>query len=266
METDLSRHDPNNPGEEQIYDGTPDGMTPISGDGLSPAGQQFADEALTSDWLELLWPTIQIELDAVYGACSAIVQLTVDILGTVQITSSNFAIDGIDLDDSETAQRVAQQVQQISVSTAKTGLALAVATFFVVVSSWLAINWGTCAIFLVNLLTWNCAMAAHLWAIYHNAANGVTTVEDAVCMVGSVFMTWITKMVGFAVGRYLLFDRIAGVLENIFGEMNQMAMKAVKWIMIVCGLCWIGIMVYEIGMILATQPVGGVFVAPSWAT
>jgi len=195
--------------------------------------EQFVNQALTVEWTSSLWPTLEFVLDAIYGAISAIVDLTIDILGTINIIYTELAVTGVDFNNEETALRVAQQVEQTAISTAQTGNILSWATLGVTVGSWLAINWGTYVIFLVTLITWYTALIAHLNAVCSNLANGYTTVADALSIMSSVFAAWLTKMLGFAIARSTLHGRVMYILEEIFEESNAVAMKAAKWTMII---------------------------------
>jgi hypothetical protein len=255
-----------NPDSPIKYDGTSDGVGPEPEDELNPASQQFANQNLIFQWLQSLWPTLQITVNAAFGVCTLVMDLTIDLLGTVNVVTSNFGIQGINFDDPVIAQRVAQQVEQAQISTFETGTHLTLATVALIVSSWLVINWATYIIFMVCLGVWSACLFKHLWALYHNYANGYTTGGDTLMGIGVLIIVWLAKLFGFLIIQGHLVDKVTGILTKIFGKVNAVAMQAAKWTMILAFILWILVMVYELGVIASAQPMDAIFVAPSWVT
>jgi hypothetical protein len=192
--------------------------------------------------------------------------LTIDILGALNVITSNFGIQGINFDDPVAAQRVAQQVEQAEIGTFETESHLTLATVALIVSSWLVINWATYLVFMVCLGIWSACLLKHLWALYHNYANGYTTVGDTLMGIGILIVVWLAKLLGFLIIQGQLIDRVTGILTKIFGKVNAVAMQAAKWTMVLAAVLWILVMVYEFGVIASTQPMNAIFVAPSWVT
>jgi hypothetical protein len=244
-------------------DGTGSGALPSEGDGLDPDVQQSARDALTCQWLAWWWPTLQIALNAGYGACSVSVLLTVDILGCVSVSDADFSITGIDFDDEENADHIASEAMPVLQDTGDTGFALSFATALVTVSSWLVINWALYGCFLIAIALWNICMALHLWAVWCNLANGYTTVGDALQILAGVVLTWVVKLANIWIRESVLTERVMSALESIFGKMNPLAMAATKWTLIICGLLWIAILARMISDILYIHILSDIFPHPS---
>jgi hypothetical protein len=255
-----------NPNAPTKHDGTVDGAGPEPEDELNPASQQFADQNLIFQWLQSWWPTLQITANAAFGVCTLVIDLTIDILGAMNVVTSNFGIQGINFDDPVVAQRVAQQVEQAQIDTSESGSHLTLATLAVIVSSWLVINWASYLVFMVCLGVWSACMFKHLWALYHNYANGYTTVGDTLMGIGLIMAVWLVKLLGFLIIHGELAERVKGILTSIFGKVNAVAMQAAKWTLRIAAVLWLLVMVYEIGAIASTQPMNAIFVAPSWVT
>jgi hypothetical protein len=255
-----------NPDSPIKYDGTGDGAGPEPEDEVNPPSQQFADQNLVFQWLQSWWPTLQITVTAAFSVCTLVIDLTIDILGAMNVVTSNFGIQGINFDDPVVAQRVAQQVEQAQIDTSESGSHLTLATLAVIVSSWLVINWASYLVFMVCLGVWSACMFKHLWALYHNYANGYTTVGDTLMGIGLIMAVWLVKLLGFLIIHGELAERVKGILTSIFGKVNAVAMQAAKWTLRIAAVLWLLVMVYEIGAIASTQPMNAIFVAPSWVT
>lgn len=180
--------------------------------------------------------------------------------------TADLRIQGFNLDDPAKARQIADELRESRISVAKTGFYLAQATVAVLLSSWLVINWATYMVFCVALGVWHAAMLVHLYALYKNCENRHTTVEDTVYMISSVSLSWAAFLAGSIFRKCQLVERTREVLVRIFGPVQEEAMKAARWMMIVSALMWVLGMVWEIGQILAMQPVDAPFHAPSWVT
>ena len=231
---------------------------------MNPDAEQFSENALSCEWLESFWPTIQITLNAAIGIFSALIQLTIDLLGSVAFTSCNLGVTGIDFDDPNTAQRVALVTERAAISTAKTGLILATWTLGLLISSYCALNPGALVIFLVVLAMWEYVFYNHIQAFITNLANGYTTVSDAISSILTQTIGFISLLCGFAfkVGGKTL-DCVVKVIEKLFGKINEKCAVVVKWILIFNALFWIGYTLYTCYHIQQSQGMDSIFIAPN---
>ncbi len=274
---DLNVHDPNAPsvppptqdppsGEAVSCDGTPEGNGPAATADLPPETQQYADQNIGLEWLQSWWPTLQITVNVVCGLVSLTILLTVDILGSLNVVTSDWQIQGLDFDDPVRAQQIADESEQLEVNTAKSGLILNLATAALTAASWLVMNWVTFIVFCVALGTWHAAMFAHLYALYLNCENQHCTVENTLFKIWGIMTTWIMFLIGAVIRTTATSQKVLTVLERIFGKPQGAAMKAAKWMMILSAFMWLIAMVWETGQILAMQPMNAAFQAPSWVT
>ena len=274
---DLNEHDPNAPsvppptqdpssGEAISCDGTPEGNGPAVGADLPADAQSFADQNIACEWLQSWWPTVQISVNAVCGLVSLTILLTIDILGSLNVISSAFQIQGFDFDDPVKAQQIADEAEQPEINTAKAGFYLALATAAVNVASWLVLNWQTFILFCFALGFWHAAMYVELYALYENCANSHTSVENTLYKVVGLMFAWASSLLGTMMRKYTLVDRVKRALESVFGKMEETAMKAAKWMMIVSAIMWLLVMVWQVWQIISMQPLNAAFQVPSWVT
>ena len=226
----------------------------------------YADQNIGLEWLQSWWPTVQITVNAVCGAVTLNILLTIDILGSLNVISSDYQVQGLNFDDPVAAQQIASEVEQPAIDTDKSAWYLTVATAAVTAASWLVLNWATFMIFCVALGIWHAAMFAHLYALYLNCANHHLTVEHTLLKVWGIMIPWVLFLAGSFIRVSTLVGAVKNVLERIFGPTQEVAMKAAKWMMIVSAIMWLLAMVWETGQILAIQSLNAVFQAPSWVT
>ena len=264
VEAEIIRNIPSIPEPEGV-DGTIASVCEDPDNKFDEDTEQFADQALSVCWADSWWPTMEICLNALFGAILATVDLTIDILGTIKILSSDVAVSGVDFNDHSDVERISQIVKNASISNADTGLALSFWTGAVAVSSFLVINWATyIGIFLVVLLTWYTWLVTHVLELLRSLAQASITVSDALSALSSVVWNWVWKMIGFFIASNSLNDSIKNALTKVFGAVNASAMKAARWTMIISGLICLAGFVYLWGLISYSQPMNGIFVTPDW--
>ncbi len=115
VEADLNAHDPNasNPEDLVEFDGTPEGYSEGATDGTKDANnaEQLAIDSLTAEWLGP-WPALLLTATMDIGTFSFIIQMVVDILGSLTLYSMSLVADALtSMSDQEMEQGLGTVLQ-----------------------------------------------------------------------------------------------------------------------------------------------------------
>ncbi|NHJ15135.1 MAG: hypothetical protein EAX95_15740 [Candidatus Thorarchaeota archaeon] len=107
LEVDLSRHDPNNPGEEQLYDETNQGHSSSTKQGVDfyvNDAKNYVESFWTGPWPEC--HVVACREDSV--VCTIDLHVKVDLIGSFAVVESNSDLFGLQ-DMTETEQEIVEQ-------------------------------------------------------------------------------------------------------------------------------------------------------------